>query len=337
VKQGINGALRRSSSEHTVLGVDLGGTNVRTAAVGRDKRVLGKDVRPTRAEGGPEAVVDVMVESIEAVLANAGLSRADVLAAGVGAPGPMNWQTGVVFSPPNLPGWKNVPLAQIMTDRLGFPCYVENDANVACYGEYWLGAGQSVDNMCLLTLGTGVGGGIVVFGQLLRGIDGTAAEIGHLKVQRDGRLCGCGSKGCLEAYGSVTGMVRTAVEGIESGKKTVLTQMCGNDLAKLTGKMISDAVEKGDAFAQWVMQETGVWLGLGIASLVNLLNPEKVVLCGGMIAAGDALFDPIRKTVKENAFEVPANRAQIVPAGLGADSGVLGAAGCALSRHEQGV
>jgi len=319
-----------------ILGVDLGGTNVKTALVSRDREVLGKDTRPTQAEGGPEAVMAVMVEGIDAVLDAAGLSRSNVLAAGFGAPGPMNWQTGVIFSPPNLPGWRNVPLAEEMRKRLGFPCFVDNDANVACYGEYWLGAGQGVESMCLLTLGTGVGGGIVVLGQLLRGIDGTAAEIGHLKVQRDGRLCGCGGKGCLEAYGSVTGMVRTAVEGIEAGKQTILTNMCGNDLDKLTGEMVSEAIGQGDEFAKWVMHETGVWLGLGIASLINLLNPEKVVLCGGMTAAGEVLFDPIRKTAKEQTFEVPGNRAQIVPAGLGDDSGVIGAAGCALARYEEG-
>ncbi len=317
-----------------IIGVDLGGTNAKTAVLTRDRRLLAKDSRDTRAEGGPEVVMDVMVESIDAALAKAGASRSDVLAAGFGAPGPMNWQTGVVFSPPNLPGWKDVPLAAEMQKRLGFPCFVDNDANVACYGEFWLGAGQGADTLVLLTLGTGVGGGIVVFGQLLRGIDGTAGEIGHLKVMRDGRMCGCGSRGCLEAYGSVTGMVRTAVDGIKEGRKTTLLEMAGGDVTKITGKMISDALAGGDEFAGWVMNETATWLGLGISSLVNLLNPEKVILSGGMIAAGDVLFDPIRATVKANCFEVPANRAQILPAGLGADAGVIGAAGCALARYE---
>jgi len=317
-----------------IIGVDLGGTNVKTALVSRNKEILAKDSRPTPEDSSPGPVMDVMVQAIDDVLAGAGLDRSNVLAAGFGAPGPMNWQTGVVFAPPNLKGWKNVPLGEAMTKRLGFPCFVDNDANVACYGEYWLGAGQGVDSMCTLTLGTGVGGGIVVFGQLLRGIDGTAAEIGHLKVLRDGRMCGCGSRGCLEAYGSVTGMVRTAVEGIEAGSKTLLSDMCGGDLGKITGKMISEAIAKNDDFARWVMTETGVWLGLGIASLVNLLNPEKVVLCGGMIAAGDVLFNPIRETVKANTFEVPGNRVQILPAGLGSDSGVIGTAGCALARYQ---
>jgi len=318
-----------------IIGVDLGGTNVKTAIVSTDKKVLAKDSRPTNAEGGPEAVMEVMEQAVRELLAQGGLSKDNVLAAGFGAPGPMNWQTGVVFSPPNLPGWKNVPLAEAMHKRLGIPCYVDNDANVACFGEYWLGAGQGTENMAVLTLGTGVGGGIVVFGQLLRGIDGTAAELGHLKVQRGGRMCGCGSRGCLEAYASVTGMVRTAQEGLTEGVSSALRDLCGNDLAQLTGKMISDAAAQGDAYAKKVFLDTATWLGLGIASLVNMLNPEKIVLCGGMIAAGEMLFQPVRETVMANAFEVPAKRCQIVAAGLGADSGVLGCAGCALARYQE--
>jgi glucokinase len=318
-----------------IIGVDLGGTNVKTAIVSTERKVLAKDSRPTNAEGGPEAVMHVMEQSIRELLATEGVPMNKVLAAGFGAPGPMNWQTGVVYSPPNLPGWKNVPLASAMEKRLGIPCYVDNDANVACFGEYWLGAGQGAENMAVLTLGTGVGGGIVVFGQLLRGIDGTAAELGHLKVQRDGRMCGCGSRGCLEAYASVTGMVRTAVEGLNNGAASVLRQTCGGDFDAITGKMIADAAAGGDVFAKEVFLDTATWLGLGIASLVNMLNPEKIVLCGGMIAAGEMLFQPVRETMLANAFEVPGKRCQILPAGLGADSGVIGCAGCALARYQE--
>ncbi|HPO16609.1 MAG TPA: ROK family glucokinase [Candidatus Hydrogenedentes bacterium] len=317
-----------------IIGVDLGGTNVKTAIVSRDKKVLAKDSRPTNAEGGPEAVMNVMEQSVRELTASQGINLKDVLAVGFGAPGPMNWQTGIVYSPPNLPGWTNVPLAKLMKKRLGVRCFVDNDANVACYGEYWLGAGQGTENMAVLTLGTGVGGGVVVFGKLLRGIDGTAAELGHLKVQRDGRMCGCGSRGCLEAYASVTGMVRTAKEGFEQGKESSLKTLCGGNLDKITGRMIYEAAKEGDAFAQWVFNETATWLGLGIASIVNFLNPEKVVLCGGMIAAGDMLFNPVRETMLANTFEVPGKRCQIVPAGLGEDSGVIGCAGCALARYQ---
>ena len=166
-----------------IIGVDLGGTFVKTAIVSTEKKIIAKASRPSDAEGGPKAVMDAMEASVRDLLEENGLAMDNVLAAGFGAPGPMNWKTGIVFSPPNLPGWKNVPLAAKMTKRLGVPCYVDNDANVACYGEYWLGAGQGAESVVVFTLGTGVGGGIVVFGQLLRGIDGTAAELGHLKVK----------------------------------------------------------------------------------------------------------------------------------------------------------
>lgn len=316
-----------------IVGVDLGGTNIKSAIVSEEKKIIVKTSVPTPTQEGPVAIMDAMANVVYDLMNKEGITTQDILGVGIGAPGPMNWQTGVVYSPPNLPGWHNVPLADEMQKRLNVPCYIENDANAACFGEYWLGAGQGCDCIAVLTLGTGVGGGIVVFKKLLRGIDGTAGELGHLKVQREGRLCGCGSKGCLEAYASVTGMVRTAQEAIEKGKKTILTEMCNNNIQSITGKMIFQAVEKGDELAKEVFHETAVWLGLGIASIVNMLNPERVILCGGMIAAGDVLFNPVRETVMKNAFEVPAKRCEIVPAGLGEDSGVFGCAGCALTRY----
>ena len=314
-----------------LLGIDLGGTQVKAAAVTLEGAVAGHDVRPTPAEQGPDAVADVMAASARAALQAAGGPK--VRAAGIGAPGPMNWQTGVVFSPPNLADWHNVPLAEMMRARLGVPCFVDNDANLACYGEFTSGAGRGVQDMCLLTLGTGVGGGIVAFGRLLRGIDGTAAEIGHITVQRDGRRCGCGARGCLEAYASVTGLVHTAIEGIESGSGSSLIAACNGNLHAITGKMVSDEAARGDAFARWAVEETGDWIGVGIASLINLLNPEKIVIGGGMIAAGDLLMNSIRKRAKKDAFEVPAKRAQIVVAELGEGAGVIGAAMAARERQ----
>lgn len=318
-----------------VLGIDLGGTAIKTALVSEDKIILAQETRPTQADQGLEVVLKNMVASAEAVIAESGIAREDILAAGIGAPGPTNWQEGIVYSPPNLPGWKDVPLAKLMSESLGFPCFVENDANAACYGEFWMGAGQGSTNMCLLTLGTGVGGGIVTHGKLLRGIDGTAGEIGHLKVARDGRSCGCGSCGCLESYASVTGLLWTAREGLESGATSSLNEACNGDFTTLTGKMISEAAEAGDSFAQSVIQETATWIGLGMASLINLFNPEKIVLCGGMIAAGDRLLNTIREVATSNAFPVPAARVEIITGALGNDSGVLGCAGIALERARE--
>jgi len=317
-----------------VLGIDLGGTAIKTALVTSDRKVLAKASRPTEADKGLESVLQAMTVGAHEVLEQAQVSMSDVIAAGIGAPGPMNWETGMVFSPPNLPGWKNVPLAERMSSLLGVPCYVDNDGNLACYGEFWMGAGQGSQNMCALTLGTGVGGGVVVGGNLVHGIDGTAGEVGHMKVERDGRTCGCGAQGCLEAYGSVSGMITTAQEKLSNGEPSILRDLCGGNESIITGKMISDAAQQGDAIALDVLQETGVWLGVGISSLINLLNPEKIVLCGGMIAAGEALLEPIRKTALQRSFDVPGIRAEIVTAALGSDSGVLGAAGSALERAQ---
>ncbi|MEX2015322.1 MAG: ROK family protein [Candidatus Hydrogenedentales bacterium] len=311
-----------------LLGIDLGGTFIKTALVTADGDILARTSAPTPAQEGPAAVMDAMAAAAKALIAQHRVD-ANIVAAGVGAPGPLNWQQGIIFEPPNLVGWRDVPLAAEMEKRLKVRVYLENDANAACYGEHWLGAGRGAKTMCVLTLGTGLGGGIVVHNRLLRGIDGTAGEIGHMTVERDGRQCGCGARGCLETYGSVTGMVRTAREGLECGRASVL-QNTAPDL--ITGELISDLAADGDAFCQWVVTETAQWLGLGIANLINLLNPEKVVLCGGMIAAGDRLFAPLRATAKANAFDVPAERCEIVPAGLGGDSGVLGVAGCAWER-----
>jgi glucokinase len=321
------------STNGIYIGIDLGGTNIKVAAVTPDGDVRARDSRPTGADDGQEAVFGRIGAGVEACLERAGASMDRVEAVGFGAPGATNWRTGMVYHPPNLPGWRDVPLADIMGERLKLPCFVDNDANAACYGEFWLGAGRDVESMVLLTLGTGVGGGVVVMGKLLRGPDGTAAEIGHMCVKRNGRQCNCGAKGCLEQYASVSGMLKTARRGIRDGHKSVLADMCGADTKCLTGKMISDAVAQGDGFASWVMSETGVWLGTGIGSLINLLNPEKVVLAGGMVNAGEVLFKPVRETALAQSFEVPGRRAEIVPAELSPDAGVIGAAGIAIERH----
>lgn len=315
-----------------LIGIDLGGTNIKAAVVDEDKQVLARESAPTNAAEGVEPTLDRMAALADAVLASAARSRGDVLAVGIGSPGPLNQQTGIVHSPVNFPGWEDVPMAQGLKQRLGIPSFLENDGNTACYGEYWMGAGQGARIMCTVTLGTGVGGGIVAHGKLLRGVDGTAAEVGHMVVEHDGRLCNCGTRGCLEAYASVTGMLRTAFEGLEAGQVSTLSDVWENDPDSITGRMISEHAARGDEYSQSVIETTGAWLGVGVGNLINLLNPEKVVLFGGMTAAGDTLFNPIRESAGAVAFEIPFKSAEIVPAGLGKDSGVLGAAGCALDR-----
>lgn len=312
-----------------LVGIDLGGTNLKAAVVTGAGRVLAKLSRPTEEHLGPDHVIGRIERSVYDVLEEAGCTLDEVAAIGVGAPGLLDWRRGFVYSLTNMTGWQDVPLGEILQKRFAAaPCFIENDANAACWGEFWLGAGRDVQTMCMLTLGTGVGGGIVVNGVLHRGVDGTAGEIGHMIVNRDGRLCGCGAHGCLEAYASVTGLVRTALERIDAGTGTSLAR----ERDVLTGAMVSRHADAGDRVAIEVIEDTGRWLGVGICGLIALLNPECIALAGGMVAAGPRLIEAVRATVNVEALSVPAKRARIVVSELGSDAGVVGAAGCALVR-----
>mgnify|MGYP002624028187 CR=1 FL=1 len=312
-----------------LVGVDLGGTNLKAAVVSGADRVIAKLSRPTEEQNGPDHVIARIEHAIHDVITESGRSLGEVAAIGVGAPGLLDWRRGYVYSLTNMTGWTDIALGEILQGRFkDVPCFVENDANAACWGEFWLGAGRDVDTMCMLTLGTGVGGGIVVNGRLHRGIDGTAGEIGHMIVNRDGRQCGCGAHGCLEAYASVTGLVRTALERIDAGARSSLTEIADD----LTGELISQHADAGDPVAIEVVEDTAKWLGVGISVLIALLNPECVALAGGMVAAGGRLLDTVRSTVDKEALGVPARRARVVLTELGGDAGVIGAAGCALSR-----
>ena len=316
-----------------LLGIDLGGTNTKIAIVTREGEVLQRASRPTPTDVSPSAILDFLCDFARDLLGEANVQLDTVAVVGLAAPGPLDWRTGLVYTLTNFTGWENVSVAEEIQTRMGgIPCFVENDANAACYGEYWMGAGKGVQSMALLTLGTGVGGGIVLNGELFRGIDGTASEIGHMIVARDGRECGCGARGCLEAYGSVTGMVRTAQEGLEQGKVSRLTELCDGEMDAITGEMISECAESGDAFCASVIHETGKWIGAGMVGLTNLFNPERIVLAGGMVRAGDRLLNVIRETVRADALDVPARRVEILPTLLEGDAGVIGAAGCALAR-----
>ncbi len=319
-------------SEQMVVGVDLGGTNLVAGTVTQRGEVVSRVKMPTQADEGPDAVIGRIATAVEQAIEEGPCRRDDVVAVGCGVPGPLDWRSGVVLTPPNLPGWKDVPAGPILTEKLGITTYIENDANSAGYGENWAGAGRDVQNVVALTLGTGVGGAIILENKLWRGPDGTAGEIGHMIIEIGGRPCNCGARGCLESYGSATGIVVTARQLIESGRATILTEMVDGDLDKLTSKAVYDACERGDELAADVFAETGRYLGTGLASLANLLNPEMFVICGGVIAAGDVLFDPMRRTLRETAFEVPGHRAQVVPAELGDDAGLIGAAGVAFQR-----
>lgn len=318
------------------IGVDLGGTNIKAGVVdaslaGQAGGVLAKDSTETQADSGPRVVIQRVCQIVDAVRQKGSLSWEEIGGIGVGSPGTLDHKKGIIFYPPNLPGWHNVPLRDEVARSLPVGVIVENDANAAAWGEYWAGAGREVHSMVMLTLGTGIGGGIILEGKLVRGAHDSAAELGHTIIVRDGVECGCGSRGCLEAYASATAVVRRFKEAVSAGRATSLCEDVKEE-KEITSKMIYEAAVAGDELAREVMEETGRYLGTGIVSIMNTVNPERVVLSGGMIHAGDMIMRPLKETVKELAFPIPAEKTEIVFAALGEDAGFIGAAGLAMER-----
>lgn len=312
-----------------VVGVDLGGTNVKAGVCDERARVVAKLSISTEAQRGPEGVMDRIAEAAHEAAERAGLSLSQVAAVGVGAPGTIDFDAGVVTTAPNMPGWQDVALRAGVARRLGLPTVIENDANAAAYGEYWAGAGAQADPMVLLTLGTGVGGGVVIGGELLHGASGAAAELGHLIIHFGGRRCGCGNRGCLEAYASATAVAARFREAWQAGAETALAERLRSG-QEVTSEQVHRAAREGDELSSKIMEETGVLLGYGIVGIVHALNPQRVVLSGGMIGAGEMLMGPVRRTVAEMALPLSQRPLEVVFASLGGDAGFIGAAGCAL-------
>jgi glucokinase len=313
-----------------IVGVDLGGTNIVTGLLPMEGgAVQALQTRPTESQRGPKFVVDRIVEMVEgsiaATLTEHGGTREEVAGVGIGSPGPLNRATGIVINTPNL-GWRNFPLRDLISNAVSLPAVLDNDANCATYGEWWLGAGRHADTLVGLTLGTGIGGGIVLGGEIYHGVSDVAGEIGHMTIDSTGRKCNCGNYGCLEAYASGPAIALRAIEGIESGVETILVEMVGGKLETITAATVYEAAVQGDDYAEEVMKETARFLGTGVANLVNILNPEMIVIAGGVTKAGDHLFEPLRAEVRRRAFRSAEERCQIVPAELHGTAGVVGAA-----------
>ncbi|MDR7542857.1 MAG: ROK family protein [Armatimonadota bacterium] len=310
------------------LGVDLGGTKILAALVDERGRVLVRERAPT-PEGGPEAVIGTIVDRVHALCRRAGQDIGVVRGLGVGAPGPMDPLSGVVFEPPNLPGWRDVPLGQLLSASLGIAVFVENDANAAALAEHWVGAGVGVDDLIYMTVSTGIGGGLILGGRLYHGAAGTAGEVGHMVIEPGGPRCNCGRFGCLEALASGPSIAREARAAVAAGRPTVLAAIPSQ---ALNAAAVARAALDGDPVAREIYARAAAALGTGITNLVNLLNPAMVILGGGVTRAGELIFAPVRRIVRQEAFERPASAVQIVPAALGDDVGAIGAAAVVRDR-----
>jgi glucokinase len=312
-------------SKSIAIGVDLGGTKMRAALVNEHGRILRRLERPTLAEEGASFVMQRMLDLIRDIISDSPLQFREIKGIGVGSAGQIDpWSGTVLSATPNLPGWGGMPLAELVRGAFGLPVCVDNDANAAAWGEKQFGAGQGVAHLICITIGTGIGGGLIVDGQLYHGATGVAGEIGHLTVNLDGPPCNCGSFGCLEAYAAAPAIVARAQKAVRAGAETALTQV--NKLGDITVPLIAQAAAKGDPLASQIMQETGRYIGAGLAGLVNVLNPERIVIGGGVAQAGDSLLKPIERTVRARAMPIAAEVLQVVQAQLGEDAGVIGAA-----------
>jgi len=314
-----------------VIGIDLGGTKITTGLVECSGRLLARDYRETLAVHGPEAVIARMLDAVHTVLAQAGIGKEQVAALGVGSPGPLDIGAGVVVSPPNLPGWERVPLRQRLQDALGIPTFLENDANAAALGEYRFGAGQGCQHMVYVTASTGIGGGLILNGALYHGASDLAGEIGHMTILAGGPLCGCGNRGCLEALASGTAIARRARESVARGVPTRIADLAEGQPERISARLVAQAAAEGDAEAQAILAEAMNYLGIGMANLANLFNPQRIVIGGGLTNLGEALFEPVRRAIVRHAFRSAAEAVRVIPAGLGENVGVLGAAAVALA------
>lgn len=317
--------------QELIIGVDLGGTQIRAALADGEGRILHRASCLTLAEEGPEPVIGRIKAAIREAVHST--DWAQVVGIGIGAPGPINPWTGVIHQAPNLPGWRDVPLRDIIQKEFQVPTHLGNDANIAALAEYRFGAGQGVDDLIYMTISTGIGGGVIAGGQLLLGADGLASEVGHMTLEPHGPLCNCGNIGCLEALASGPAIARDARQRIEEGAQTIIADRAGGDLRKVTAKAVGQAAQRGDELAIELIQRAGFYIGVGIVNLIHLFNPRLFVIGGGVSKAGDLLFDPIRATVRERAMPAMRQNVRVVSAALGDDVGLLGAVALALTME----
>lgn len=307
------------------IGVDIGGTNVKIALVDKKGEISYPKTVPTRAEMGYEYTISNITQCIKDLLAEAKVSTNDIEGIGFGFPGQIDCDNGIVRILPNIPGWIDVPIADIMQKEFNVPVKVDNDVRCAALAELNYGAGKGCHNLICITVGTGIGSGLIINNKLVRGASNAAGEIGHIKLSLgEGPICGCGDTSCFEAYASGPAIVAMAKEYIAGGKSTKYREIAGSSEA-ITPAVVCKAAQEGDVVAKRIFTVMGEYLGIGLSGVVNLLNPEKIVVGGGVADAGELLFDPLRKTLKERAMPIQGAAVEVVPAQLGNTAGIIGA------------
>ena len=315
-----------------ILAYDLGGTKILTAILDTAGKVLAEDRAVTPAAEGRDAVIQAMKEAAGRVLDNLQVARSQLCAIGVGAAGLSDPHTGILFTSPHLPGWKDVPLGDIISREFGRPAYIVNDANAAALGELYYGAARGKRDFIYITVSTGIGGGIVINGELYVGKSGTAGELGHMTIDDKGPLCNCGNHGCWETLVSGTAMAKEALRLIGEGRRTTIADYCGGEVQKINAEAIHQAAVAGDRTAKEIIERNAYYLGVGLANLINIFSPELIVIGGGLTNIGDMLLLPAYLEAERRAWRQPFEATSFALAELGQDSGILGVAAYVRSK-----
>ena len=309
-----------------VLAIDLGGTKIFTAIISDKGQAIAVERCTTMASEGTRSVIDRLLSAAGQILDLNNIEPSQLDSIAVAAAGAIDSDRGVVTLSPNLPGWSDIPLADIIHDKYRVDTFLLNDASAAALGEHRLGVGRGTDNLILLTLGTGIGGGIIINGELYSGSNGSAGEIGHMTIDVNGPRCACGCTGCLEVFASGTAMERDTISRISHGERSSLVEAVEGKIEDITAEKIGVAAQDGDSLALDVIHRAATYLGAGMVNLVNIFNPDMIVVGGGVSGLGDLLLEPARQVVKERAFPIAVQTARIVTAQLGEEAGVYGAA-----------
>jgi len=311
-------------NKNCVIGIDMGGTKISTALADLNGRVLSKCTIPTNAIEGEEAVLARIISTIDRVMKEAGKAPVNVKAIGVGSPGPLDSKNGLILNTPNLP-FENFNIVQPIENRYNVPTYLDNDANVAAIGEFMLGEGVGTQNMLYVTVSTGIGGGAILNGKIYRGHTSNALEVGHMTIVENGNKCNCGNYGCAEAHASGTAIGRQGREAVDRAEETSL-----KNYSNVTSYEVFKEAEKGDKVSKDILDKSLNYLGICVANLVAIFDPEVIVIGGGVSKGGQIVFDKIREVVDKRCFKSMAESCKIVPAGLGIEAGVLGAVALAI-------
>lgn len=315
------------------IGCDLGGTNLRVAIIDvEDGAVLNHLSVPTLAREGHDAVMKRMADLFLHVIQWAGMKKEDIGGIGIGVPGVLDLEKGETLFLPNLPGtWPQVPLQSTITQLTGLPTRILNDVRSVTNGEWRFGAGRGLDTVAVFAIGTGIGGGLVLNGQLHLGIGGTGGELGHMIIDFNGPRCGCGNHGCLEAYASGPAIATMGIKAVSQGAKTLIADYCEYDLNRITPELIERAALTGDEIAKNIYEQAGYYIGLAAANICVSIGPRRIIIGGGVAKAGDLLLDPIRRTVQERVRVMPVEQVEVVASELGGNAGLIGAASWAAN------